>query len=66
MPATQLHYYYYYSHPGCPCGPIRLTYFFIGDANRPEFKEFARLIKDAKPVTTSTLAALFGPEASPQ
>lgn len=33
-----------------------------GDANRPDFKAFARLIKGAKPTTANTLAALLGNE----
>jgi len=34
----------------------------VGDANRPDFKAFARLIKGAKPTTANTLAALLGNE----
>lgn len=33
---------------------------FMGDASRPEFRAFTRLIKDAKPATSAALDALFG------
>jgi len=34
--------------------------YYTGDASRPEFRAFARLVKDAKPVTARSLEALLG------
>lgn len=51
----------YSSHSGCAFCSIRLTYSLAADANRPEFKAVARLIKETKPTTASTLSGLLGP-----